>query len=101
MMEKVSHEITNNKKLNSFNFGDMCCVGWFNTIQEAKFAVENYENLRNDIYNYVIIEQIELGLFQTDIDRYLYKWNTELNKYEEVYNPELKLLEYVSNFSMG
>lgn len=74
------------------------CVGYFNDFDEAENAVlENFSDIHENMYDYVIIEEMEPGLKLSDITRSLYHWNG--NSYEKIDIPET--LKYLSNFSMG
>lgn len=81
-----------------FDYGDRRCVGWFNNLEEAEFAVEqNINNIHDGMYNYAIIEEMLPGIFTKDISRRVYKW--ELNQYIRIAIPtELK---HASNFGIG
>lgn len=74
------------------------CVGYYNNFYEAENAVlENFSDIHENMYDYVIIEEMEPGLKLSDITRSLYHWNG--NSYEKIDIPET--LKYLSNFSMG
>lgn len=86
------------------DFGEKRCIGWFPTFEEANCAVtlsfEDIHDIEGDyLYDYVIIEKMDPGIFTVDSERYLYKWNNNLNAYERIEEPvELNL---VSNFGIG
>ena len=81
-------------------YGDTWCVGWFDNLDEASCAVENnFEDIHDDFYDYAIIEKIEPGIFNVEIDRILYKWNPNLDGYEQIDIPEE--IEKSSNFGIG
>ena len=74
------------------------CVGYFTDFNEAENAVlENFSDIHENMYDYVIIEEMEPGLKLSDITRSLYHWNG--NSYEKIDIPET--LKYLSNFSIG
>ena len=74
------------------------CVGYFAHFDAAENAVlENFSDIHENMYDYVIIEEMEPGLKLSDITRSLYHWNG--NSYEKIDIPET--LKYLSNFSMG
>lgn len=74
------------------------CVGYFADFDEAENAVlENFSDIHENMYDYVIIEEMEPGLKLSDITRSLYHWNG--NSYEKIDIPET--LKYLSNFGMG
>lgn len=79
-------------------FGDIHCVGYYNTIEDAmKYMNQNSSILHGDSNEYCIIEEYEEGLFSTSKNRYLYKWNKD--KYEQIDEPIS--LNRVTNFAMG
>ena len=82
----------------SLTFGDRRCVGWFESMDEADWAVtNNIADMHNNFYEYAIIERIEPGIFMVDTDRVIYQWNND--KYEKIEIP--KELTTVSNFGIG
>lgn len=80
------------------DIGDHRCVGFYPNYFEAENAVlENFNNIYDNMYEYVIIEKIEPGVKLHDLGRTLFKWNG--SKYEKTQIPEL--LKELSNFGIG
>ena len=80
------------------NFGTRRCVGWFDNFDEANNAVENnFSNMHDDMFEYVVIEKIESGILVVDSEQYVYKWNGE--GYINIETPNAMI--NVSNFGIG
>lgn len=61
------------------------CVGYFSSFEEAEEAVEeNYLDLHETIYDYIVIENIPEGLYRYDQDAKWYKWNNSKERYEKI-----------------
>lgn len=99
VFQKISH----NDSIASphiYDFGDRRCVGWFDCFEEANCAVENnFSDMRDDIYDYAIIEKMEPGILTVDLERVVYKWNEEKHSYEKIATPPE--LAHASNFGIG
>lgn len=65
-------------------------IGWFNNEEDAKSAVECNAADMNECggFNYAIIEKIGWGVYISASQRWLYRFNRELRKYEELELPE-------------
>ena len=101
VFQKISHNHVNDED-NTYipEFGERRCVGWFESLSEAKYAVENnFSNIRDDLYNYAIIEQMEPGILIPDIDRFVYIWDKNTKLFTPIETPEE--LSKVSNFGIG
>lgn len=86
-------------KINGISdIGDHRCMGFYHNFYEAENSVlENYKNIYDGMYNYVIIEKMKPGIRTKDEKRSLYEWTGSY--YEKIsIVPEIK---YLSNFSMG
>ena len=85
------------------DFGDRRCVGWFNNKNEAIFSLENnIGNIHTDernVYEYAIIEEVEPGIMQVDINSILYKWNNNIYGYKEI--DKDPLVKTHCNFGIG
>lgn len=96
--------ITAFQKINQSNvkglpdLGDHRCVGFYHNYYEAENAVlENFNNIHDNLYEYVIIEKIEPGVKLNDLGRSLFKWNGS----NYVSTPIPELLKELSNFGIG
>ncbi len=85
---------------NLHEFGDIRCVGYFESKEEADNAVvNNWCNIHDNMYQYAIIEYIEPGILLQDLHRYFYEWNEEKKQYEPKNEP--KSIKGYCNFSIG
>lgn len=83
---------------NFADLGDRRCVGFYNDENEAKNAVENnFNNIHDNIYEYVIIEEMHPGIKLPDTKRQLFHWDGA--SYCQISVPEL--LNHMSNFGIG
>lgn len=83
---------------NLIDFGSRRCVGWYKSKDEAANAVENnFSDMHDYIYNYAIIEEMDMGVKLPDISRSLYKWDNTCYKQVEI----PKSLYRYSNFGIG
>jgi hypothetical protein len=66
------------------------CVGYFKEKEEAVYTVENNVcDIFEYTYNYAVIERIEEGLYQVDIEPTFFKYNFEKEAYEECEKPAI------------
>ncbi len=80
------------------DFGDIRCVGYYDTIEEALSALYHNANLIHDGTNdYCIIEEYSKGIFTNSTNRYLFKWDKD--KYVQIDEPIT--LNKVTNFALG
>lgn len=88
-------------ELNNFKLpeiGEHRCVGFYPTFFEAENAVmENFNDIHDNMYQFVIIEEISPGIKQLDTRRSLYQWDG--NKYVNI--PFPIILKQLSNFGIG
>lgn len=83
---------------NFADIGDHRCVGFYFDKNEAETAVENnFNNIHENLYEYVIIEKMHPGVKLPDHDRKLFKWTGA--SYCQIKIPEL--LKHMSNFGIG
>ena len=81
-------------------FGDTRPVGWYPHFEEAEESVKyNYCDIRENVYDYCVIEQIFKGLYGNSIFRRFYKFNKIKEEYEEIEEP--KFLNLFTNISIG
>jgi hypothetical protein len=77
---------------------DKRCVGYYEDLERAKSSIENNVlDMREDGYNYGVIEFVTPGIYSFSFDRIWYKWNG--NKFEEIPCPDI--FKSTINFSMG
>lgn len=89
-----------NETLTLPQLGDRRCVGWFESFNEADYAVKiNYKNMHDGMYKYAIIEEMGDGIFVPENKRFLYEWNEKDQCYQLINEP--KLLSKLSNFGIG
>lgn len=101
MFQKISHN-PYFKDTSKYipEFGERRCVGWYDNFQEADNAVtNNFSNMRQDIYDYAIVEKIDSGILLVDIDRVVYKWDKNKEQYIAIETPVE--LEKSRNFGIG
>lgn len=83
-------------------FGDSSLIGYY-TDKDVAFEriQENACDINETCYDYVLIEQIQEGLFHpaTSDSRWWFKYNTELKQYEEI--PEPPFLRHFCGFTIG
>ena len=82
------------------SFGDKRCVGYFDTFDEANFAVENnFHNIRDDMYDYAVVEEMNPGIKIPEKSRQFYKWDNTAAKYNQIPVP-IEVADF-SNFGIG
>lgn len=65
------------------------CFGYFPTFEEAKDAVLNNRcDIFEYIHEYAVIEKVEDGIHQIDLNPTWYKWNVEKGDYEKTEEPD-------------
>lgn len=78
-------------------FGDYHCVGYFSSLKEAIYAVDdNLKDIHDEIYQYCIIEEVPEGIYKKTKRRYLFEWNG--SKYIQISD---LIINNVTNFSIG
>lgn len=74
--------------------------GYYHTYEEAEEDVfANNLDIHEHYYNYMVIEQIEEGLYRHPLGEWFFEWDENSNKYIKTLKP-LCLSHYV-NFSIG
>lgn len=82
------------------NFGHTRVVGWYESLERAEQAVVSNEgDIWETCYTYAIIEEIEEGLYNTSMNRRIYKYNVDEDKYEPIDEPEW--LSHYFGFGIG
>lgn len=99
VFQKIKHnKFVDNDQI--VDLGDRHCIGWLSSLDEAKAAIMmNMHNLRADMYDYAIIEEMPDGINKSDVNRILFKWDNTTQSYVEINIP--KELECLSNFGIG
>lgn len=65
------------------------CFGYFPTFEEAEDAVLNNRcDIFEYIHEYAVIEKVEDGIHQIDLNPTWYKWNVEKGDYEKTEEPD-------------
>ena len=76
------------------------CFGWFTTLDEAVDAVEtNRCEIRECLYDYMIIEQFSPGLYCGVQEEWWWKWNRKRKKFLRIKKP--KKISNVINWGIG
>lgn len=75
------------------------CFGYYKDFLEAEEEVKNNSyDMYEYLYNYVVIEKLDEGIFQVSTERKTYKFNLETRKYENC--ESLKALENAITISI-
>jgi hypothetical protein len=75
-------------------------MGFYKELNHAKYTVENNIcDIFEYTYNYMLVEEIEWGVFPYTPRRWMYKWNVENEKYEPC--EEFKSIKHYFGFSIG
>ena len=81
-------------------FGDHRTWGYYIKRETAVQALhENWTDMREDLYDYAIIEKIGEGIASTTLERQWFKWDGDRNGYFEI--DESEYMKHFSNFSIG
>lgn len=90
-------------ELNKTGFPDMGVqrtCGYYRDHITAVYALhENWTDMREGMYDYALIEDIEEGLAPYILDRQWFKWYDERKGYFEIDDPEC--VKYLMNFALG
>ena len=80
------------------NIGYARTFGYYVNSNDAKEAVKyNYSDIFESMYDYMVIEHIEEGLYTPASGRLFFKWNHEKREYEEI-----ELIEdHCGNYALG
>ena len=80
------------------DIGSARTFGYYMNSNDAKEAVKyNYCDIFESLYNYMVIEHIEEGLYRPATDRLFFKWNHEKREYEEIESIE----DHWGNYAFG
>jgi hypothetical protein len=67
------------------DIGSARTFGYYANSSDAKEAVRhNFCDIFESMYDYMVIEHIEEGLYQLASGRLFFKWNDKQKKYEEI-----------------
>jgi len=89
-----------NVNLGKLDVGKSRTVGFLKSYKNAFIVANtNYRNVNEGIYNYLVIEKIQEGLYPTVISRVVFKFNTQNNHYFEIEVP--KKLSNCCSFCIG
>ena len=78
-----------NDKLAAPDFGGSELVGYYSSKEEAFNAVHNNRgDMYETLYDYAIIEEVEEGLYPCSMTRWFFKFNSALQKYEDMKEPD-------------
>ena len=76
------------------------CWGFYNNFIDADIVVRNnITDLWEYTYDYIVIEEYEMGISNVTLERWFYKFNKETKKYEPMDEPEA--LKHYSGFAIG
>lgn len=68
---------------------DVRCIGWFSSIEDAREAVrKNLGDMWEGSYEYAVIETVGEGLYQTDVDFELFRFDVPTMGYKPLEVPE-------------
>ena len=82
------------------NFGSERLVGYYTDRKIAFDAVKcNACDINETCYDYALIEEVEEGLYNAATHRYLFKYNYDKNKYEQIEEPDF--MKHFGGFTIG
>jgi len=68
---------------------DKACFGWFSSWDAARDAVlKNKCDIRECLYNYVVIEEVPEGIQSCSINEWWFKWNKDNRSYVAIDKPK-------------
>lgn len=71
------------------NFGASVLVGYYTSKEKAfETVLNNYGDIWETCYDYAVIEEVEEGLYPCSMTRWFFKFNSKLDKYEEIKEPK-------------
>jgi hypothetical protein len=81
-------------------FGSERIVGYYTDKEKAFDAVKsNACDINETCYNYALIEEVEEGLYNPAFNRWLFKYNSDIDKYEPIEEPGF--MKHFSGFTIG
>lgn len=90
-------------KENKYGLPDIKCervVGFYVDKNKAFQAVkENWADIHEYTYDYALIEEVSEGLYDAPSTRWFFKFNKDLEQYEEI--PEPILFNHLCGLTMG
>lgn len=87
-------------KTGSPHLGFQRTWGYYSEYKTAARALnENWTDMREGVYDYALIENIEEGLSPCSLERQWFKWDDERKGYFEIEEP--KCVKYFVNFAFG
>lgn len=60
---------------------------------------ENWTDIREDLYDYAVIEEYEEGICNYMLNRQWFEWNEELGGYYEIDEPDC--VKYIACYAIG
>ena len=70
------------------DFGDQRLVGYYKDKNKAILNVKNNScDIFETCYHYALVEEVEEGLYNPAINRWLFKFNLESGQYEQIEEP--------------
>ena len=65
------------------NSDTLHCIGYYKNFEDAEEAIlKNATLIRNDLYDYIVIEKVEEGLYPKASEKKMYKYDFKTKKYE-------------------
>lgn len=81
-------------------FGSERIVGYYTDKDKAFNAViGNACDINETCYDYALIEEVEEGLYNAAFNRWIFKYNKDADKYEQI--EELDFMKHFSGFTIG
>ena len=75
-------------------------VGYYKNKEIALDAVKcNACDINETCYDYALIEEVEEGLYRPAFNRWLIKYNSDIDKYEQIEEP--RFMKHYSGFTIG
>lgn len=82
------------------NFGSERLVGYYTNKDIAFNAVINNScDINETCYDYALIEEVEEGLYNAAMNRWLFKYNRDKDEYESIEEPDF--MKHFSGFTIG
>lgn len=82
------------------DFGSERLVGYYTNKEKAFDAVKcNGCDINETCYDYALIEEVEEGLYNPAFNRWLFKYNSDIDKYEPIDEPSF--MKHTVGFTIG